>query len=298
VELDEGGSDVEHGDDTASLDQLDGPQDDDAISSEGEEEDTDLLLDAVGSEPKATEDVRTWEELREQIKGDLQNGYREHAPHARMNQLTILRNFATLRIKGKGRIAASEEVTRQFHKGTGVHFARKIRFMARHYQLFEQLPDEKRGGDKGRSLLNDEQIQTAARTYLSTLPIGEVTPKRFHHVLNAQILPAIGYTPVKWLSERTARQWLIKLGWRRTMLKKGVYMDGHERPDVMEYQVKTFLPLMALHEKKMVQWVMRGSELVRVDPELGPNKKRVITVFQDESCFHVNEYKQDAWCAP
>ena len=60
-------------------------------------------------------------------------------------------------------------------------------------------------------------------------------------------------TLARWLSERTARQWLIKLGWQHTMLKKGVYMDGHERPDVVEYWLKTFLPLMALHEKKMVQ---------------------------------------------
>jgi hypothetical protein len=37
---------------------------------------------------------------------------------------------------------------------------------------------------------------------------------------------------------------------------------------------------------------------VRVDPDLGPNEKRVIAVFQDESSFHVNEYKQDAWYAP
>ena len=78
------------------------------------------------------------------------------------------------------------------------------------------------------------------------------------------------------------------------MLKKGVYMDGHERPDVVEYQMKEFLPLMALHERRMVQWIARGSKLVHVDPDLGPNEKRVIVVFQDKSSFHINEYKQDA----
>jgi hypothetical protein len=95
-----------------------------------------------------------------------------------------------------------------------------------------------------------------------------------------------------------ARQWLIKLEWWHTTLKKGVYMDGHERPDVIDYRVNTFLPLMAQLEKWMVHWVMNGSKLVRVDPKLGPDEKRVIVVFQDESCFHVNEYKHDVWCAP
>ena len=128
--------------------------------------------------------------------------------------------------------------------------------------------------------------------------MGEVTPKRFQHALNTRILPTLGYPPTKKLSERTARRWLIKLGWWRTTLKKGVYMDGHERPDVIDYRVNTFLPLMAQLEKRMVHWVANGSELVRVDPELGPDEKRVIAVFQDESCFHVNEYKRDVWCAP
>ena len=85
------------------------------------------------------------------------------------------------------------------------------------------------------------------------------------------------------------------------MLKKGVYMDGHKRPDVVEYWKNMFLPLMALYKKNMVQWVTNGSnlsKLVHVDPKLGPDDKRVIVVFQDESFFHINEYKQTLWCAP
>ena len=80
-------------------------------------------------------------------------------------------------------------------------------------------------------------------------------------------------------------------------MRKGVYMDGHERPDVMEYWKNTFLPLMALHEKNMVQWLVNGSKLVCVDLKLGLDNKHVIAVFQDESAFHVNEYKAAAWCA-
>jgi hypothetical protein len=57
---------------------------------------------------------------------------------------------------------------------------------------------------------------------------------------------------MKKLSEQTARQWLIKLGWWQTTLKKGVYMDGHERPDVINYRVNMFLPLMVQLEKRMV----------------------------------------------
>ena len=137
----------------------------------------------------------------------------------------------------------------------------------------------------------------AARAHLSTVPMGKVTPKEFHCTLNEQILPSLGFALKDGLSERMAQQWLVSLGWRHTRVKKGVYMDGHERPDVVEYQNDVFLPLMASFEQRMAQWTQRLEcvELVHVEPELGPDEKQIITVFQDESCFHVNDHKQTMW---
>ena len=63
-------------------------------------------------------------------------------------------------------MATSEEIMRQFHEGVGGYFARQICILTRHYQLFEQLPEERRGGVGGQSLLKDERVQVAARTYL------------------------------------------------------------------------------------------------------------------------------------
>jgi len=285
-------ADAESGDSGRELDML-------GVGEDGEEDDIDDFMEASGAEPNAKEDIRDWKDLREQIKSDLTMAHKNHDSLSRINQFLILRNFATLRMKGIGRILASQEIARQWQDGAGVHFARQIRFLARHYQLFERLPASNRGGDRGRSLLNDEQVQTAARTYLLSMSVGEVTPARFRHALNEQILPSFGYTlRGSGLSLRTARRWLYKLGWRRSELKKGVYMDGHERPDVVEYRNDVFIPLMTSLERRMAHWDSRGSELVRIDPELGPGEKRVIAVFQDESCFHVNEFKKTTWYAP
>ena len=190
------------------------------------------------------------------------------------------------------------QIARQWMDSVDTHFARKICFLARHYQLFEQLPPQKRGKYLNRSLLNDEQVQTAARTYLTKLPTGEVTPSRFARMLNERILPSLGYNLRGNLSERTARRWLVRLGWRNKLLRKGVYMDGHERPDVVEYRNHTFLPLMVSYQEKMVKWEEEGSELVRIDPMLRLGKKRIVGLFQDESSFHANEYKRTIWCVP
>ena len=272
-----------------------GQEMDNVVQSEDEEDDMDNFMEASGCEPK--EDIRSWSELRDKIRADLGEAHKNNATLTHIKELLVLQNFATLRIRGDGRIAASMQIARQCMDGVGIYFARQIRFVARHYQLFEQLPPQKRGQYLNRSLLNDEQVQTAARTYLTSLSTGEVTPKRFSHMLNERILPSLGYQLKSNLSERTARQWLVRLGWRNKLLRKGVYMDGHERQDVVEYRNKTFLPMMASYRDRMVKWELRegSDELVHADPKLRPGEKRIIALFQDESSFHANEYKRTIW---
>jgi hypothetical protein len=221
-------------------------------TSDREEDDTDTFMEASGSEPKAKEDIRSWKELQEQLKSDWLEGQKKKETPTRLNKLTILQNFAMLRIKGVGRITASEEIARLWKDGAGAYFTHQIRFIAQHYQLFEELPAERRGAAGGQSLLKDERVQAAARTHLSSVPTGKVTPKQFHQALNKRILPSLGFNLTDGLSECTAQRWLLLLGWRHTRVKKGVYMDGHERPDVIEYRNNVFLPLMASYETRMV----------------------------------------------
>ena len=86
-------------------------------------------------------DIRGWQELRQQIKTELKN-HGDTLPITKINQLLVLRNFANLRLKGYSKIEASTEIARQWHEGEGKYYARKVRALARHYQVFEQLPVE------------------------------------------------------------------------------------------------------------------------------------------------------------
>ncbi|OJA20854.1 hypothetical protein AZE42_13849, partial [Rhizopogon vesiculosus] len=121
-------------------------------------------------------DIRGWDELREQIKKDLVKGGRTGLPLSQVNQLLLIRNFATLRLKGMGQITASLEIAHQWHEGEGAYFARKVRALAHHYQVFEQLPIEKRGGrENALSPLKDERLQLTCRQWLISQPIGKIT---------------------------------------------------------------------------------------------------------------------------
>ena len=256
----------------------------------GWEDDLDECVQGGGAE------IRGWNILRAQIEKDMKKSG-STLPISKVNQLLILCNFATLQLKGHGKIEASFRIAQQWHKGEGKHFARKVRALARHYQVFEQLPIEKRGGAKmSQSHLFDERVKTAARSWLTSQPVGQVNPRKFQHALNNEILPALSITLKRPLCERTARRWLLKLGWRLTMLKKGVYMDGHEREDVVKYRNEVFLPAIAKFEERMTKF--EGPELRKVAPTLREGEKEIIPQFHDESCLSVNDYKARAWLGP
>jgi hypothetical protein len=71
------------------------------------------------------------------------------------------------------------------------------------------------------------------RAYLAAQALGTVTPWTLGKHINEVILPTLGINGT--ISESTAQRWLrFKLGYQCKETKKGVYMDGHERPDVIK----------------------------------------------------------------
>jgi len=242
---------------------------------------------------KGKEEVHNWDVLRTKIKTELRKKSKT-LPLSRINQLMVLANFATLRLKGLSRIAASLEIAHQWHEGLGTWFARRVRALARHYQVFEELPIEKRGGNaNARSWLHDESVKNRTMAWLTSQPTGKVTPCGLQSAVNTIIFPDLNISPKQPLSLRTARRWLLKLGWRRTVVRKGVYMDGHERDDVVKYRHEVFLPAMGKFEARMVRY--EGPELNRVEPVLAPGERQIITQFHDECCFHANDAARSLW---
>jgi hypothetical protein len=118
------------------------------------------------------------------------------------------------------------------------------------------------------------------------VPAGKVTPAALQIYINSSLFPELEITPKTPLRSHTACCWLIKLGWTHTIVKKGVYMDGHEREDVVHYRQEEFLPAMLKFEKLMVHYV--APDLTQVEPKLKPGEQEIIPLFHDECCFHAN----------
>ena len=59
------------------------------------------------------------------------------------------------------------------------------------------------------------------------------------------------------LSERTCSRYMRKLGWVYKSKIKGIYVDGHQRPDVIEYR-KKFVNDWKMHLKNTTIYKYEG----------------------------------------
>lgn len=81
-------------------------------------------------------------------------------------------------------------------------------------------------------------------------------PEVADRYLEVELFPRIHFKVGRGISLRTARRWLHKEGFRYMLFRKGLYFDGHERPDVVIYRQVDFLPAMAKHHPRLVEYAV------------------------------------------
>ena len=93
------------------------------------------------------------------------------------------------------------------------------------------------------------------------------------------------------LSVPTATLWLHKLGFNPSSTKKGIYIDRHERRDVVDYH--------KLYLRKLEVLESTHSPPLPVSDETGTSvsssMKRLVLLYHDESTFHSNDDQGWVW---
>ena len=97
---------------------------------------------------------------------------------------------------------------------------------------------------------------------------------------------------------RTAQNWLHKLGFSWKDVKKSVFLDGHEREDVIEDRHR-FLQIMKDYAPYIVDFKADGSMEEKKYPSdcavNRPDRRPIIVITHDESIFSANDGKRQAW---
>ena len=83
--------------------------------------------------------------------------------------------------------------------------------------------------------------------YLAAQALGTITPHMMCQHINEAILLVLGIKSM--ISESTAQHWLkFKLGYQCKESKKGLYVDGHECPDIIKERSKFIEQILNRYE--------------------------------------------------
>jgi hypothetical protein len=137
-------------------------------------------------------------------------------------------------------------------QGHGVSHARNLRTWIHQFLGSGKLPFHRYGKLRG-TVLEDEDFAHAIHIHLSGIA------KRGY--IRAQDIVDFITTPdmqekldemgakKKKISLRTAQRWLHKMGWRYARKRNGMYIDGHEREDIVEYRTQ-FIKRWKVYDKR------------------------------------------------
>jgi len=178
--------------------------------------------------------------------------------------------------------------------GHGVYHARNIRTWIRQYLTTQKLPLH-RYGKFHSSILKDEDLAQDIQLHLT-----EIAKKGYIHaqdvvdyVATPEVQERLRTTGnARGISLRTAQRWLKKLSWRYAKKKNGMYIDGHERDDVVDYR-KKFVQRWQEYEKRFIN---EGQVVSRPQGFEVPGVRfRLILVTHDKSTFYENDRRKTKW---
>ena len=149
-------------------------------------------------------------------------------------------------------------------------------------------------------LLDDENLRHEAATWVrsnsSCKGQPNMTAAKFCDWVNAELLPNATIPPgcPLQIKNHTAIKWLHELGFRPQSHKKVIYMDGHERNDVVEYRFLYLQKLDILEKTHLPPPSCPGGTMQFTvgNPEA---TKYLVLIYHDECIFHANEGQTVLW---
>ena len=201
-----------------------------------------------------------------------------------VRHLAVLRYLQLLREGHLTQMEASINMSRVLFCG-GKYRAFIIRTWAQSFDVVAKLPQRRQGcHQKRRAMIDDEDTRAACVAFLRGLPVEQRTAAAFcawfSNEFYVQKTGARRATPI---AESTAREWFEKIGFEMCTVGKGVYADGHEREDVVQYR-REFVVKMAEFQERMETYSGANMAVVTPPAALG-QRRRIVLAAQDETTF-------------
>jgi len=180
--------------------------------------------------------------------------------------------------------------------GRGIYVSRKLREWSTAFILDrEDLPLSKYGVSWTKSRISDEDLKSELITHLQSLGKYVTATAIIDYLAQPDVMRRYGLR--KNISLVTAERWMARCGFRWTVARKGQYVDGHEREDVVSYRQNKFLPSWYALEPRMRNWeVVKGKVVEELhQASSGDSQRPVVVWFHDESIFYAHDRRKKRW---
>jgi hypothetical protein len=170
-----------------------------------------------------------------------------------LRTLAVVRYLRLIKDDPKNKVHSSEEVAAiVFGKNGGSYRARTIRDWANNFCEYGKLPQLNQGKyQKTKALIDDEDVRIACIRFLRSTKPDQRNAATVMKWINENLSHPCEISYPLAVSERAARNWLVKLNFSYQDYKQGShYINGHECPDVVSHR-KSFVDEMALWQKRM-----------------------------------------------
>jgi hypothetical protein len=138
-----------------------------------------------------------------------------------------------------------------------------------------------------------ELVPEAVKNYLQQLN-NEEMPKGLKKYMEYELFPRIHLKVGHGISLSTARRRLHCEGFHYISHKAGLYYDGHDCKDVLDYRQNNFLPAMKAYEKRLVRYAV-GNVDERVPLDLAEGEHPLVLVAHDEMTAQANDARTNSW---
>jgi hypothetical protein len=205
-----------------------------------------------------------------------------------------IRRFIQLLLDGQGKMNASDNIA-QIIWNKGNYMARCIRKWGTYYIRTGKLLIYRQGKHtKLESLVDDEDFKEECLMWLRQQAPESRSPKCLKTYIEGMVFPKLtGHIKKDTISEKTCQNYMHKWGFKYDEKKKGVYYDGHERPDVVAYR-KEWLNRMFEYKKYMKDFDGDMLDIV-LEPQLKSGNKELVQVTHDECHFYANDGQRKIW---
>lgn len=125
--------------------------------------------------------------------------------------------------------------------------------------------------------------------------IDQEMPHGLKQYMELELFPCIHLNIGKGISVATACWWLHCEGLQYITYKKGLYFNGHDHPDVLQYRQQIFLPKMKEYEPHLIRYVVGNVELEQDIRPANFVECRIVLCAHDKMTVQSNDATQKSW---